>query len=227
MRAMIDVPVVMLNVKAYRESMGASGMELARACERVAESTGVSVAICPQQTELALICREVEIPVLAQHAEAFEAGAHTGYVVLEAVKEAGAAGTLVNHSEHRMTVADIEAVVSRAKELGLCTVVCTSSVATSRACAVFEPDFIAVEPPELIGTGIPVSKAEPEVVRRSVEAVKEISPGTRVLCGAGISTGEDVRAALELGAEGVLLASGVVKAERPEEVLLSLAKGAV
>ena len=224
---MIETPVIMLNVKAYSESMGAKGLELARACERVAESTGVSIALCPQQTELALVAKEVSIPVLAQHAEAFAPGAHTGYVVLEAVKAAGATGTLVNHSEHRMKLADIEALVVRAKKLGLCTVVCTNNITTSRACAVFEPDFIAVEPPELIGTGIPVSKAEPEVVEKSVKAVKELSPSTKVLCGAGIGTAEDVRAALELGADGVLLASGVVKAANQEEVLLSLARGAL
>jgi triosephosphate isomerase len=44
----------------------------------------------------------------------------------------------------------------------------------------------------------------------------------RVLAGAGISTGDCVKKAIELGADGVLLASGVVKAKNPEEVLFDL-----
>ena len=79
-----------------------------------------------------------------------------------------------------------------------------------------------MEPPELIGTGIPVSKADPEVVEGSVSKVKAINPDVSVLCGAGISTGEDMAAAIELGAEGVLLASGIIKAENPKDALLDL-----
>jgi len=83
--------------------------------------------------------------------------------------------------------------------------------------------MIAVEPPELIGTGISVSKAKPEVVSGSVELVKQINPDVIVLCGAGITTGEDVAAALRLGTEGVLVASGIVKAQNPYKVLLKFA----
>jgi triosephosphate isomerase len=43
-----------------------------------------------------------------------------------------------------------------------------------------------------------------------------------VLCGAGVKTGKDVRRALELGAKGVLLASGVVKAKDPRKALQDL-----
>ncbi len=88
-----------------------------------------------------------------------------------------------------------------------------------------KPTIVAIEPPELIGTGIPVSKANPDVVVGSVEAVKGVSKNVKVLCGAGISTGDDVRAAIDLGTDGVLLASGVVKAKDPKKALLDLAGG--
>ncbi len=221
----IKTPVIMLNVKAYKESMGKKDLELAKACEEISEELGVSIAYAPQMVDLALIAREVKIPVLAQHADAFEPGSRTGYTVLEAVKEAGAVGTLINHSEHRLKIADIDFLITRAKELDLYTVVCTNNIPVSKACAELSPDCIAIEPPDLIGSGIPVSKAEPEIVEKSVEAVKQIDENIVVLCGAGISTGEDVKAAIELGAEGVLLASGVVKAENPKEVLRDLASG--
>jgi len=221
----VKTPVIMLNVKSYTESSGEKDLALARACQEVGEETGVSMAYCPQQVDLAWVARQVDIPVLAQHADAFGPGSRTGWTVLESVKAAGAAGTLVNHSEHRLQIADIEEICVRARKLDLYTVVCTNNTPTSQAAAHFGPSCIAVEPPDLIGSGVPVSKADPDIVRNSVEAVKEIDDGIAVLCGAGISTGEDVKAAIELGAEGVLLASGVVKADDPKGALLDLAGG--
>jgi triosephosphate isomerase len=138
------------------------------------------------------------------------------------VKEAGAVGTLINHSEYRLKLADIEASVAAARGEGLTSIVCTNNVPTTAAASALAPDYVAVEPPELIGSGIPVSKADPQVVEDSVRAVQAVNPEVRVLCGAGISKGEDVIAALELGAEGVLLASGVVKAEDPKKALEDL-----
>ena len=105
------------------------------------------------------------------------------------------------------------------------TIVCTNNVATTRAASALRPDYVAVEPPELIGSGIPVSKADPEVVRRSVEAVKAIEPSVAVLCGAGITHGEDLRAALDLGSAGVLLASGIIKAKDQRFALEDLVTG--
>jgi triosephosphate isomerase len=221
----IKTPVIMLNVKSYKESSGEKDMALAKACQEVGEETGVSMAYCPQQVDLAWVARQVDIPVLAQHADAFEPGSRTGWTVLESVKDAGAVGTLVNHSEHRLQIADIEDICVKANDLDLYTVVCTNNTPVSQAAAHFGPSCIAVEPPDLIGSGIPVSKADPDIVKNSVEAVKEIDDSIAVLCGAGISTGEDVKAAIELGAEGVLLASGVVKAEDPKAALLDLASG--
>jgi triosephosphate isomerase len=221
----LKTPLIILNVKAYKESMGKRDLKLAKICEEVAKETGVNIAYCPQQVDLAWVANEVEIPCLAQHVDALDPGSKTGWTVLESIKEAGAIGTLVNHSEHRMKIADIDVIVEKSKELGLCTVICTNNVVVSRAAAVMKPYSIAIEPPALIGSGIPVSKAEPEIVSDSVNAIKELNRDTVVLCGAGISTGEDVRESLKLGAEGVLLASGVVKAKDPKRTLLDLASG--
>jgi triosephosphate isomerase len=88
------------------------------------------------------------------------------------------------------------------------------------------PDYVAIEPPELIGSGIPVSKADPEIVANSVQAVKRIAPDVGVLCGAGITHGEDLKAALDLGSKGVLLASGIIKAKDQRKALQDLVAGA-
>jgi len=132
-------------------------------------------------------------------------------------------GTMINHSERRLQLEVIGATVKRAKEADLHTVVCVDTVEKGRQVASFNPDAVAIEPPELIGSGIPVSKAKPEIVSGAVEAVRRVNPRIKVLCGAGITSGEDVSAAMKLGAEGILVASGVVKAKDPHAALLDLA----
>ncbi len=121
-------------------------------------------------------------------------------------------------------MANLEAAIRRAEEVGLMTMVCSNNPAVSAAVAALGPDYVAVEPPELIGTGIPVSKAKPEVITDTVELVRRVNPDVKVLTGgAGISTGgEDVKKALELGSVGVLLASGVTKAKDPEKAIRDL-----
>ncbi|MDI6886662.1 MAG: triose-phosphate isomerase [archaeon] len=221
----IKTPVIVLNEKAYVESVGKKGLELAKICEEVAAERGVSIAICPQQVELAKIAAAVNIPCFAQHVDAVEPGSQTGFVTLESVKEAGAVGSLVNHSEHRLKIADIDFIISKAASLNLLTIVCTNNIAVSRSIAELKPYAIAVEPPELIGTGRAVSKIDPAIVENTVKEVKRVDEECVVLCGAGVTNGEDVRAAVELSADGVLLASGVVKAKDPRAALIDLVSG--
>jgi len=221
----IKTPVIVLNVKAYAESSGEKGVALLKACEEASKETGASIVICPQQVQLALIAKQSKIPVFAQSVDAVDPGSQTGWVTLQSIKAVGASGTLVNHSEHRLRLAEIEWIVSKSREMDLATCVCTNNVPVSMAAAAVSPDFVAVEPPELIGTGIAVSKADPQIVRNSVNAVKKVNKKVVVLCGAGITTGDDVKAAIELGSEGVLLASGVIKAKDPKAAILDLCRG--
>ncbi|WP_048189777.1 triose-phosphate isomerase [Methanobacterium sp. SMA-27] len=215
-------PIVILNFKTYLESTGKNALKLAIASELVAEETGVNVVVAPQSPDIYSLSNEVKIPVFAQHVDAVNSGGHTGSTLVECVKEAGAVGSLINHSEQRMKLADIDVVVKKTMEKNMVSVLCTNNIETSAAAATLKPDFVAIEPPELIGSGIPVSKAEPEIVEGTVDIIHEINPKIGVLCGAGISTGDDMKAALDLGAEGVLLASGIILAEDPKEALLNL-----
>jgi triosephosphate isomerase len=218
----MKTPLVAINMKTYPESTGAEGMKLALLCQEVFEATGKSLALAPQQSDLALYASTFAVPMLAQHVDNVKPGGTTGRVTPEAVKAIGCAGTLINHSEHRIPSDDVKALVERCRKLGLVSIVCTKDAKESQEYSNFKPDFIAVEPPELIGGDISVTTANPGVVRDSVAAVKKISPGTKVLCGAGVKTGADVKKALELGADGVLLASGVVKAKDPKSVVAEM-----
>lgn len=217
--------VIMLNFKAYEESTGDKAVALAKICEEVAVKYGVEVVVVPQAADVYRVSKSVRISVFGQHFDNIRYGGFTGHTLLEALKSAGARGCLINHSERRLTLADIESNVQRLRSLDMVSVVCTNNVNTTKAAAALGPDYVAVEPPELIGSGISVSKAQPEVVSGSVDAAKAINSKVKVLCGAGISTGEDVRKAIELGACGVLLASGVIKAKDPRSVLLDLVGG--
>ncbi len=213
--------VIIINFKAYAEGSGKNAIEIAKAVLYVSERVDDYIAVAPNFLDLTEIVK-LGVDVYAQHVDPIDFGSHTGRITAEMVKEKGAKGSLINHSERRLRLADIEFLVQKFKDVGLISVVCTNNVNTTKAVAVLNPDYVAVEPPELIGTGIPVSKAEPEVVENSVRAVKELNPKVKVLCGAGITTHEDYVRALDLGAEGVLLASGIVKAKDPKRALEEL-----
>ncbi len=219
------VPVVIVNLKAYPEALGAGSLKLAKLCESVAEETGASIAVAPAMPDLAKVAGEVRIPVLAQHFDPVKVGSNTGWVPLEAIEEAGAEGSLLNHSERKMALRDLRAAVTLCRGAGIESVVCADTVQEARKVAGFHPDYVAIEPPELIGGDVSVTTAEPEVVTKAVEAVGKVDPGIKVLCGAGVKSRDDVRKSLELGTAGVLLASGVVKARDPRKALLDLTRG--
>lgn len=218
----MNTPVVILNYKTYLESSGENALELARALKSASEESGITMVAAPQAADIYRIQDQISLPIFAQHIDPITPGGHTGSNLIETLIEAGISGSLINHSENRMKLADIDEVIQLCKQNDIESCVCTNNIATSKAIATFSPDAVAVEPPELIGTGIPVSQAQPEVVEDSVKGVKSINKKIKVLCGAGISTGDDMKAAMDLGADGVLLASGIVKAENPKEALLDL-----
>ncbi|RLI94801.1 MAG: triose-phosphate isomerase [Candidatus Altiarchaeales archaeon] len=217
--------IIIINFKTYKEATGENALNLARICDDVATETNANIFIAPQFTDIFRIFSETNIPIFAQHVDNIEYGSNTGHILPESVKECGAIGSLVNHSERRLKLADIEAIIGKLNKLDMASIVCTNNINTTKAVAALNPDFVAIEPPELIGTGIPVSKAKPEIIEESVKAVEKINPELRVLCGAGITTGEDVKRAIELGTCGVLVASGVVRAKNPRSALLDLVSG--
>ena len=218
----LKTPTVVINFKAYAEVEGLKATELARICEAVAESSGVSIGVCPPVAELGAVARSVSIPVLSQNVDPYKPGSATGWMTPSMVKACGCAGTLINHSEHRSDDQRIGECVKMCDDLGLITMVCAESVEKARSVAVFAPRFIAVEPPELIGGDISVTTANPKIVQDTVETVKAVNRNVSVLCGAGVKTGQDVATAISLGADGVLLASGVVKSKDPKATLEDL-----
>lgn len=215
-------PLILLNLKVYKESIGENGLKLCKIAEKVAKKTGANIAVAPQTPDLSRIASSLSIPVFAQHVDSKDLGAFTGSITVEEVKAIGCKGTILNHSERKVPFEEIKKVVEKAKQLQLVTVICADTIEEAKKISTLKPDYIAIEPPELIGSGISVSKARPELIRDTVKAVKEIAD-IPIICGAGIATGDDVRRAVELGVVGVLPASAFAKAKDPEAVLLDMA----
>lgn len=224
MSVRLQTPMIIVNFKTYLEATGKKAVELAEKTEKVSLETGVSIGVAPQTVDIANVVAAVNIPVFAQHVDPISPGSHTGHVLPDAVKETGAVGTLINHSEKQLKLADIDIIIKMARKKELVSLVCANNPEISSAVAAVEPDILAVEPPELIGTGIPVSEAQPEVITSTIELVRKINKDVVILCGAGISHGKDVKAALNLGTKGVLVASGIVKAKDPYRVLCEFAE---
>ncbi|HII72468.1 TPA: triose-phosphate isomerase [Candidatus Woesearchaeota archaeon] len=216
---------IIVNFKTYKQATGQRAVDLAKICEKVAKKEKVEIIVAVQNVDLFHVSKSVSIPVYAEHIDPVDYGAHTGKDLPEALVENGATGVIINHSEDQLELHQIEDGIKRAKAVGLVTCVCAPTAESSEAIAAFSPDMIAVEPPELIGGDVSVSKARPELISETVKLVHKVDRSLPVLCGAGIKDHEDVRIALKLGCEGILIASGVTKAKDPEAALKDLIKG--
>lgn len=213
--------MIITNFKTYESATGHDALVLAKIHEEVAQQTGADIRIAVQLADLYRITQAVKIPVYAQHVDAVEYGSNTGHVLPQAVKAAGAVGTLLNHSERRLERYVLAETLEKAKATGLNVILCAKEPEEGGSFIGFDVEAIAVEPPELIGGNISVSTAKPEIISNAAELIGK----QKLLVGAGVKNGEDVAKSLELGAKGVLLASGVTKAENPKAVLLDLVRG--
>lgn len=225
MTARVRTPLLLLNFKTYPQTRGEKAVRLAKTAGKVAHELGVAVAVAPGPLDLPRVVEVADVPVFAQHVDPRPSGQHTGAVAPDYVKEIGAVGTLLNHSEKRLHYQALENARALCAASGLVTVVCAGGVPQARRVAALRPEFVAIEPPDLIGGNISVSTARPSVISKGVQAVRAVAPNALVLCGAGVKGRADVERAIELGAKGVLVASGVTLAPNPGEALHDLASG--
>jgi triosephosphate isomerase len=218
-------PMLLINFKTYEQGTGKKALLLAKKADAIAKKTKANIVLSAQMTDIGLVSSQVSVPVYAQHIDPIEPGSHTGWILPQAIKESGSMGTLINHSEHNIGMKEVSECVRKCKQLGLVSVCCAATPAIAKNIAAMGPDFIAIEPPELIGGNVSVSKAKPEVIKNTVDAVKSVDPKVKVLCGAGVHCMEDVAKAIELGSAGVLVASAIVKSGNPGKVIMDLIRG--
>lgn len=204
---------LVVNFKNYPQVLGEGSLRLASAVKAAAESAGVEAIVSPPAPMLAQVAALGGLEVYSQSVGSESGDKTTGAVLPEAVKGAGASGTILNHSESRRSNTELRALMPRLSKLGLGVCLCAQTAEEAAAFAPLAPRYLAVEPPELIGSGIAISRARPELIEATVGAAKKAGYKGKVLCGAGIVGGDDVKKAVELGADGVLVASSVVKAD--------------
>jgi triosephosphate isomerase len=217
-------PLIVVNFKTYASALGLNAVNLARAMERASQDHVRMVAVVSAFDLSSVVKAAPSLEVWTQHLDPVGFGSNTGWLQPDNAIENGAKGTIINHAEHKSEHSMIEKLIQTLPgDFPVCA--CAIDVNEAQSLAKMNPTFIAVEPPELIGGDISVTSADPAIVQDTVKAVQNINPNVRVLCGAGVKDGNDVRTAVELGAHGVLLASGVTKSTDVDMVLKDLVNG--
>ena len=222
---LLKLPFI-INFKNYAEASSLEKtIQLSMAGKEVARRLGVEVVLAPPPPALALVYRDIgaDIPVISQHVDNAQLGSTTGFLVPEIARSYGASGSLINHSEHRIGMDVIANLVKKLRTLDMTSIVCAQTPSEVAEISKMKPDFIAIEPPELIGSGRAVSKENPAIITNSIKAAG--GEGSKVICGAGITDGSDVAKAMELGSQGILVASGIIKAKSWHDKIAELAQG--
>jgi len=215
-----------INCKNYEEISGDKIKKFIKIAEQVSKKYKVKIAISPPQHLIGLVSNS-SIPILAQHVDNSKIGSTTGFIIPELLKKSKVKGSLINHSEHRISSNEIEKLVLKLKELKMISIVCVKDIPEVKKYLKINPDFIAIEPPELIGSGKAVSTEKPDLIQKAASIVNNSKNKTKLLCGAGIVSGEDVAKSVELGSKGILVASGIIKAKNWNKIISEFAKALV
>lgn len=211
---MIKKRLIIVNFKDYKESIGKNAIKLAKLLDHK------DVWLIVNAVDLREVISVVkESKVLVEHADPIETGAYTGSITFPEVKEAKAYGVLLNHSEKRISFNKIKQGIKLSKKYKLISVVCSMNLKEAERINKLKPDYLAIEPEELISGNISVSKSKPELIRNASKKIRNL------LVGAGIHSQQDVKSAINLGAIGVLVSSAIVKSKKPSKVLNNLLKG--
>ena len=217
--SMMDTLIV-VNFKTYQEAHGVAAEELAIIMQDI-ETDARMIAVVSAFDLSSVVSAAPNLEVWTQHLDPINFGSNTGWLHPETAICRGAKGTLINHAEHKVSIEHIAMLLDSVPEdFTVCA--CAADIDEARALSALEPNYVAVEPPELIGGEISVTTADPDIVSGTAAAIREISEEVGILCGAGVKNGEDVATAINLGTSGVLLASGVTKVDDPRMSLNDL-----
>ena len=208
-------PFFVVNPKSYL--YGEDLRKLAVKADELCEKYDFDCLFTAQLIDLAWVAEHCpHLISCAQNMESLRPGRGMGHILPEALAAAGVKATFLNHAENSMTVHELASTIARANEVGILTCVCADSVEEAKAIAELHPDIMTCELTSLIGTG---QIAGEDYMRASTEAVKSISPATKVLQAAGISSGENVYDAIKYGADATGGTSGIVAADDPFAML--------
>ncbi len=215
---------LILNFKTYEQATGDNAVRLAEIVSKAQTPANVDLVVCPQAADIFRIREQFpDLTVWAQHVDPIDTGKNTGWTSVTSVIMAGANGTLINHSEHKLEPEEIGQVLELTKHYQLASCVAVPDLHLAQKLAALEPDILAYEPPELISTGTSLVDSDPKLAAEFVEKLSDT--GIKLILGAGVADAKDATVAKALGYQGVLLASGFVMSEDPAKFLAEMIGG--
>jgi triosephosphate isomerase len=217
--------MIFVNFKTYKQGTGMDALLLEKVLEEVSFTSGVKIVPVVQAADVKEATQNTKLEVWTQHVDPVEYGAHTGFIIPEAVFQDGARGTFLNHSEHKFpSFEELSKAVTRSKAVHLQTLIFASDIKEMESVIILNPDYIAYEPAELVGSKTAsVATEKPEIIFQAAEIAKR--NGKKLIVGAGIKTKEDIKRSLEMGAHGFAIASSIVTSDDPKAELLNLLEG--
>lgn len=214
--------MIVLNLKTYAESTGENAKRLLNAINQfVSDNPNLldKIIVAPSITDLFSVKQNYpNLHIASQHVDNVAAGSSTGWVPADTLISYGVEYVIYNHSEHRVDQNNIIENIKALQSKGLKVIVGCENADEAANLLNAQPFAIAFEPKDLIGSGVSVT-TRPEAVKSFIEVT---AGKTNSLIGAGVSKGEDVVNAKNLGAQGALLTSAFVKAADPLEKLREL-----
>ncbi len=212
----MESKIIVVNFKNY--VYGGKTLDIIRKIDIYCNKAIVAISF----VDIREIAKNTTIPIYAQHVDHFEQGRATGFMTAEAIKDAGAKGSLLNHSEHPISIIKIKKTIDRCNENGLKLIICVSSLEQAQKIKILNPYALAFEDPKLIASGKSITSYRTHDVKKFVELLDKSN--ILALCGAGVNSADDVKHALELGCEGVLVSSAVANSQDPDNFLKDVSK---
>jgi len=207
--------MIFLNLKTYKEATGKRAIKLLSFLKKI--KSKIKIIPIAQATDIYRIKKELGIEVWAQHLDPIDEGRATGYISAFSLKQAGASGVLINHSEHKLEKKAIIFVIKKAKENSLKTLLVGHTKEMVLNFDKLPIDFLAYEDERLIATETSILETQASIIKDLAQKLKH-----PLIVGAGIKSGEDVKNALLCGVKGVLIASHFVKAKSPKKMVKEL-----
>lgn len=215
---LVKKPFLMVNPKVYL--FGDEIVQLAKVADKLAQKYQIDILFTGSLIDLPRIKAETShLIITAQHMDAVNKGRGMGHVLPESLVAAGVQAVVLNHAENQLTLNVLAKTLKRAKEVGLYTIVCGDSIEECRAIAQLNPNMMICEPTSLIGTN---KTSDDQYIIETIKAVKGINSNILILEAAGVSTCDDVKKVLRLGADGTGGTSGIVCADNWEKQLIEM-----
>ncbi len=215
-------PIFVMNPK--NEMHGNTVLELALIADRAAADFDVQVILTCSPCDIYRVQTATEhLFIFGQHIDPIATGPTTGKILPEALRAAGAVGTMINHPENQMIFSDVQKAISRAHECDLDTLVFAQTLEQAVSVVWMGSDMVMVEEPQFIASNTILDSS---YIKEVTDAATKVKKDILVLQGAGIKSGMDVQNVISHGILGTGSSSGIFRSEDPQNMIIEMIEGA-